>query len=341
MTPSKWSTVHVAPPTLQKRLEVAEAIRMLAAERENEAAPRCDAAGRRDFAAVQRDLAALERVIDEACRKAAAIIVESLAHERALREQTWRSNPSAEDTGTPTSSALLKAGVDDPKHPGWPAHTPGGLGGQFRPKDGEGGAVSNAAAGATADGGSGDRRTTDDGGVVDTPLTPRGRVAADVYYPAPPPGFDHDRLVLPSYDPNDQNYHHYEHDTIICRQSAGCTPEAVFQGLLRNAAPGQTGISYDGNMVEVTFAGQSAGTIRQNVDEANLTVYNITESGHIFYPGHVARSVVVEKGFVMVRSVGEGIGNYPLFNKEIAEPAFTIQDLKIKHYILTHGQGGN
>lgn len=29
----------------------------------------------------------------------------------------------------------LKAAVDDPKHPGWPAHTPDGKGGQFRPKD--------------------------------------------------------------------------------------------------------------------------------------------------------------------------------------------------------------
>ena len=29
---------------------------------------------------------------------------------------------------------LLKASADDPKHPGWPAGTPGGLGGQFRPR---------------------------------------------------------------------------------------------------------------------------------------------------------------------------------------------------------------
>ncbi len=31
--------------------------------------------------------------------------------------------------------AVAKAAVDDPKHPGWPARTPGGKGGQFRPKD--------------------------------------------------------------------------------------------------------------------------------------------------------------------------------------------------------------
>jgi hypothetical protein len=30
---------------------------------------------------------------------------------------------------------LGKAAADDPEHPGWPAGTPGGKGGQFRPKD--------------------------------------------------------------------------------------------------------------------------------------------------------------------------------------------------------------
>jgi hypothetical protein len=34
------------------------------------------------------------------------------------------------------SQEIRKASPDDPKHPGWPAGTPGGLGGKFRPKDG-------------------------------------------------------------------------------------------------------------------------------------------------------------------------------------------------------------
>lgn len=33
-------------------------------------------------------------------------------------------------------SKIHKASPDDPKHPGWPAGTPGGRGGKFRPKDG-------------------------------------------------------------------------------------------------------------------------------------------------------------------------------------------------------------
>ena len=36
----------------------------------------------------------------------------------------------------PANRAIAKAAVDDPKHPGWPAHTPDGKGGEFRPKDG-------------------------------------------------------------------------------------------------------------------------------------------------------------------------------------------------------------
>lgn len=36
---------------------------------------------------------------------------------------------------------IQKASPDDPKHPGWPAGTAGGRGGQFRPKDGSEAAV--------------------------------------------------------------------------------------------------------------------------------------------------------------------------------------------------------
>jgi hypothetical protein len=36
----------------------------------------------------------------------------------------------------PSTAPLGKASPDDPKHPGWSAGTPGGLGGKFRPKEG-------------------------------------------------------------------------------------------------------------------------------------------------------------------------------------------------------------
>jgi hypothetical protein len=38
-------------------------------------------------------------------------------------------------------SEIRKASPDDPKHPGWPAGTPGGIGGEFRPKDGSEAAI--------------------------------------------------------------------------------------------------------------------------------------------------------------------------------------------------------
>ncbi len=42
--------------------------------------------------------------------------------------------------------SVLKAATDDPKHPGWPARTPGGVGGQFRPRDGDGGSGTSGSA---------------------------------------------------------------------------------------------------------------------------------------------------------------------------------------------------
>ena len=39
---------------------------------------------------------------------------------------------------------IHKASPDNPKHPGWPARTAGGLGGEFRPKDGSAGAITQA-----------------------------------------------------------------------------------------------------------------------------------------------------------------------------------------------------
>jgi hypothetical protein len=41
---------------------------------------------------------------------------------------------SADRKSAPQWREIRKASPDDPKHPGWPAGTPGGLGGKFRPK---------------------------------------------------------------------------------------------------------------------------------------------------------------------------------------------------------------
>jgi hypothetical protein len=60
-----------------------------------------------------------------------------------LPDRTARDDMEAEDSLIRSSNResappreIHKASPDDPKHPGWPAGTPGGLGGEFRPKDG-------------------------------------------------------------------------------------------------------------------------------------------------------------------------------------------------------------
>jgi hypothetical protein len=59
-----------------------------------------------------------------------------------LRDHTARNEMEAEDVlikyvrQREISHEIRKASPDDPKHPGWPAGTEGGRGGQFRPKDG-------------------------------------------------------------------------------------------------------------------------------------------------------------------------------------------------------------
>jgi hypothetical protein len=53
--------------------------------------------------------------------------------------------PANSQSGAGASSAYQKAAADDPKHPGWPAGTADGKGGQFRPKDSDsGGAPANS-----------------------------------------------------------------------------------------------------------------------------------------------------------------------------------------------------
>jgi hypothetical protein len=58
------------------------------------------------------------------------------------------SGQSANSVKPSAKPALGKAAPDDPEHPGWPADTPGGRGGKFRPKDddagGEGENISSA-----------------------------------------------------------------------------------------------------------------------------------------------------------------------------------------------------
>jgi hypothetical protein len=84
---------------------------------------------------------------------------------------------------------------------------------------------------------------------------------------------------------------------------------------------------------EIRVFGISGGTVRHFVDAPALTVYNVTEPGHIFDPGYVSRSVLLRGDFIYVRTVGEGTGSYRFFNTAVARPAFNYLDRQIRSYV--------
>src|SRR5258707_799575 len=99
MKPSLPRILSAVPRTLHVQLEITKAIRALAGPDEQR---------RAETSAVH---------LQEGCRR----WLQALSQLNA----------------SPSSAA--KAAADDPKHPGWPAGSPGGRGGRFRPKDGQSG----------------------------------------------------------------------------------------------------------------------------------------------------------------------------------------------------------
>jgi hypothetical protein len=118
MASYKQRIATVPPPTLQKQLEVLQAARALFGQ-DNEAARR----RREEIAALRREHGELVELAQELWRQ----------YDPRLRSHVIR-----DDSAHP---AFLRASPDDPEHPGWPAGTPDGRGGKFRPKDGDEGAA--------------------------------------------------------------------------------------------------------------------------------------------------------------------------------------------------------
>ena len=115
------------PPTLHARVEIAKAIRTIAAQQTDEHARR-----RAEINVIRRDL----NDIPELLRKALGEYGMLLQAELRKYGPDERRVPGADATDESKAQALAKASPDDPEHPGWPAGTPGGLGGKFRPKEG-------------------------------------------------------------------------------------------------------------------------------------------------------------------------------------------------------------
>jgi hypothetical protein len=147
MKPPLPRTASAVPQTLHVQLEIAKAIRALAGPDEDELLRQ----RRTEIAALRRDLEVLARDIPKTFAEVAALALAELGvglrgnnagppRPRCAKPASGRWEAHAKDS-------FQKAGPDDPKHPGWPAGTPAGQGGKFRPKDDEGGeAASNSAA---------------------------------------------------------------------------------------------------------------------------------------------------------------------------------------------------
>jgi len=128
------------------------------------------------------------------------------------------------------------------------------------------------------------------------------------------------------YDPNNPNYHYYQFTNSICVASSSCTMGNVFGVLKYFAAPGQLNAAYSGNEVQVPIA----GPVMQIVDPSTYSIYNLTEDNHMFDPGWVQRSVVIDNnGVIGITTTGSGIGPDRWFNLAIARPAFTFLDTAV------------
>lgn len=75
----------------------------------------------------------LPKLEDEKLASFRLFLADQLLQSRLGIEELLPPTPSVDHS---LSDPLRKASPDDPKHPGWPAGTAGGLGGKFRPKDG-------------------------------------------------------------------------------------------------------------------------------------------------------------------------------------------------------------
>ncbi len=132
MTSYRPSIATVPPPTLEKQLEVLAAAHGLAAQEDEAVRWR-----REEIAAVRRELGELAR-LNQVLQRQWGELVAWDQEQRRRRDPRLRSHVIRGDA---EPSLALKASPDDSKHPGWPAGTPDGKGGKFRPKDDEPGAA--------------------------------------------------------------------------------------------------------------------------------------------------------------------------------------------------------
>ena len=154
-----------------------------------------------------------------------------------------------------------------------------------------------------------------------------------------------------AYDSANGYFHYYQMENEICSLSTeGCSANAVWSALKKNPAPGWDSSMevQTGDETRIRFMGMSGGDVSHVVDEANMTLYNITHPNHFFADGYVSRSVDVKNGSVFVRSTGEGItspgvrwaGPFPAtramratLNMKLYKPGFDSLDENIRNEV--------
>lgn len=116
----------------------------------------------------------------------------------------------------------------------------------------------------------------------------------------------------------DNNYHQYNEETTVCLTTQrGCTPELVFRTMIsqvRLVAPTD-------EKAPVADCGSAIlppqNPIRMTVDESAMSVANYTKVGHVFHPGRVVRTIAKVGNRVVVRTFGQGNGDWSLANQYV------------------------
>jgi len=107
--------------------------------------------------------------------------------------------------------------------------------------------------------------------------------------------------------------HHYDYSTKVCDYSQdNCTADDAFEGLRRNAYPGQdptAGPLPIGETGPYFVFGNQGAPIAVTVDADNLSITNTTLPGHPFYYGTVTRSVVAGDDGYYINTEGQGTNN--------------------------------
>jgi RHS repeat-associated protein len=134
--------------------------------------------------------------------------------------------------------------------------------------------------------------------------------------------------------------HQYAYRDYICDTSQfGCSAANVFDGLLRNAYPGQPG----GTIVQpqTTYYVTGGNPIHVDIDYDNLSLTNVTEPGHWFCCGTVARGVEQDGSGIFVETVGKGtnswVGN-AMENWLLGNLGFNQSTAGIQSYIYSLGR---